>query len=1287
MSKIITKLNTSSTKMNKMHTLPSFFYFLMMVIFMITTGFTSVGDENNIDTTKNLFPPNNTCSITVDAGDDASLCKEGEVTLTATVSGESECDDCLSYGIENTYRCGKDFYYVLWLKDDTNNIIRRFSNVDLEWREFEDGTATLSGTVVDNDDAQITLEVDVTYSGRTVETPSGSPKDHFCNTEITDGWVYYTDVMGTITQTDGSWSFDISRMGPAFQLGNGANVTEDEVGKYGASGWFNTTDSNFERGDFNINIGDCINRETSEITYLWSTGETTPSITVTDEGTYSVTVKDCESCEATDTVEVTTSTIAVDAGEDVLICGDSEVTLTASVTGASECVDCTEEYSVENTDLCNQTDENFVFCLVDNGQLRFFSNVDLIWKENQDGTASLTGTILDHTITNEEFELDITFYDKTTSGSPGGHLCNQEDSTDWIYYSEFSGSLKQQNGAWSLDLSRNGRPFQLGNGANAGEREQGKYGASAGFGTTDSQYTRGDLNLNIGDCITTTISEIAYEWSTGETTPSITVSEGGTYTVTVKDCASCEATDTVEVTASTLDVDAGEDVEICEEGEVTLTATVIGEADCNDCTEYGIEDTYRCTKDVYYVLWLKDDTNNIERRFSNVDLVWKEFDNGTATLKGTVVDNNDPQYTMELDILYSGKTIVPPAESPKEHFCNEENSDDWVYYAETKGTIISTDGLWSLDILGNGPSFQLGLGANITEEEVGKYGASGWFVTNDADFFRGDIAINIGDCIDTDANAIEYEWSTGETTPSITVSEGGTYTVTVKDCENCEATDSVEVIVNTIDIDAGIDEEICKGEEVTLTAAVSGDSDCIDCLEEYTIENTDLCRQVNQDFVLCLVDNGQLRFFSNVDLVWKENEDGTAKLKGTVYDHTVTKKQYELDVNFSGETTYGHGGHLCNQEDNTGWMYYQEFSGSLTQQNGDWSLMLSKSGSPFQIGNGANAGEREQGKYGASGGFTTSDAQYTRGDININIGDCVAAQTSDISYLWSTGETTQSITVSPKETMTYTVTVQDNCLDCEASDTVEVKVNGAPQVDAGDDQEICKGGVVTLTAETNDATQCLNYIWSTGETTKSITVAPESDTAYFVTVSGCDTCGEATDEVFVTVSELQIDLDEEETLCTFEEFVLTSPIEADTYLWSTGETTQSIVVYSEEIGNATYSLTVTKNGCVAMDEILIITLDCQIDRANPVSIYPTLLKSNEKISLDVLSEKDQIISISIHDLSGALMGPIIQKNMDSGTGTKKMALDLNDFSKLSSGVYMVRIQGDGFDEVKKIVIN
>ncbi len=104
------------------------------------------------------------------------------------------------------------------------------------------------------------------------------------------------------------------------------------------------------------------------------------------------------------------------------------------------------------------------------------------------------------------------------------------------------------------------------------------------------------------------------------------------------------------------------------------------------------------------------------------------------------------------------------------------------------------------------------------------------------------------------------------------------------------------------------------------------------------------------------------------------------------------------------------------------------------------------------------------------------------------------------SYVWNTEETTKSITVSPTATTTYTVTAYKN--GCEDTDTVQVTVNKKDttpppaKANAGEDQTICLGESVVLTASGGKT-----YVWSTGETTKNITVNPTRTTSYTVTAT------------------------------------------------------------------------------------------------------------------------------------------------------------------------------------------
>ncbi len=116
-------------------------------------------------------------------------------------------------------------------------------------------------------------------------------------------------------------------------------------------------------------------------------------------------------------------------------------------------------------------------------------------------------------------------------------------------------------------------------------------------------------------------------------------------------------------------------------------------------------------------------------------------------------------------------------------------------------------------------------------------------------------------------------------------------------------------------------------------------------------------------------------------------------------------------------------------------------------------------------------------------------------DTAICLGQCVELTANGgQSYIWSTGDTTQSIEVCPEITTNYFVTAFNNN-NCQNTDSVEVTVNPLPLPYAGADTTICAGSCVDLTA-----TGGVKYNWSTGDTTQSITVCPGDTTTYYVRV-------------------------------------------------------------------------------------------------------------------------------------------------------------------------------------------
>jgi len=164
------------------------------------------------------------------------------------------------------------------------------------------------------------------------------------------------------------------------------------------------------------------------------------------------------------------------------------------------------------------------------------------------------------------------------------------------------------------------------------------------------------------------------------------------------------------------------------------------------------------------------------------------------------------------------------------------------------------------------------------------------------------------------------------------------------------------------------------------------------------------------------------------------------------------------------------------------------------------------------------------------------------------------------SYLWSTGETTQTITVTTAGTYTVTITGGlSGCSGTSAPVTVTV-TNIAATITPGGPVQICQGQSVDLTA--NGGSASATYLWTNGETTQTISVTTSG--SYNVTIaepSGCSGTATAVDvEVFDLSYEPKFTPDGPITFCKPGSVTLSADSGFSSYLWSTGETTQDITV-------------------------------------------------------------------------------------------------------------------------------
>lgn len=177
------------------------------------------------------------------------------------------------------------------------------------------------------------------------------------------------------------------------------------------------------------------------------------------------------------------------------------------------------------------------------------------------------------------------------------------------------------------------------------------------------------------------------------------------------------------------------------------------------------------------------------------------------------------------------------------------------------------------------------------------------------------------------------------------------------------------------------------------------------------------------------------------------------------------------------------------------------------------------------------------------------------------------------SYLWSTGETGQSIAVML--TGQYSVTVGDG-LGNTMADTVLVSFNPMPLVDLGPDTTLCYNQTLILYGGSYES-----YLWSNGGTNEMLFVSANPGN-FSVTVTAANGCV-ATDSVNVDfIPAPYVDLGPDVTMCLNQTHILYGGTQ-DSYLWSNGGT-NSMLFVSANPGN--FSITVTSaNGCTATDNV------------------------------------------------------------------------------------------------------
>lgn len=341
-----------------------------------------------------------------------------------------------------------------------------------------------------------------------------------------------------------------------------------------------------------------------------------------------------------------------------------------------------------------------------------------------------------------------------------------------------------------------------------------------------------------------------YAWQDGANGPTYEVTESGIYEVTIT-TSECEVTESVEVTVDIPPVvDLGDDLQLCQGESAQLDAFVAG-------ANYEWQDG--------------SNSSTIQVTQSGIYTVEVTLGACVVTAEAEAIVDQLPLVAFDSEeIICEGETILLDATWPDAMYAWQDGSSDATLEAATSGTYqvtvtsgsctvtASTDvvvtplpliDLGEAPVLCEGESYVIDAGNagadylwsnDVTSQTITVTASDNYSVTvtdangcsNSAQIevtFETNPVVNLplelsiceDESVILDAGITDamYEWSTGEDSQSIEVSESGTYTVVVTTNSGCSAQASSNLSIATYpSVDLGDDQSLCIGEVTTLDA-------------------------------------------------------------------------------------------------------------------------------------------------------------------------------------------------------------------------------------------------------------------------------------------------------------------------------------------------------------------------------------------------------------------------------------------------------------------------------------
>ena len=678
----------------------------------------------------------------------------------------------------------------------------------------------------------------------------------------------------------------------------------------------------------------------------------------------------------------------------------------------------------------------------------------------------------------------------------------------------------------------------------------------------DSFCTNDSTELTLGDAYQ------SYAWSTTETSPSIFASETGNYSVTVTAGNGCVGEAYFDVAEQAASVSITGQDEFCQGDAVVISVT-------NNYNSYqwsngGTTSSISVTEGGVYDILVADQYGC------------------SARDTFTVIENILPEFDIEgnLAICPNGQTVLMPDSMYTSYLWS--NSD------MAHSITVNTPGSYTLTVTdSNGCSSD----QTVTVEEEAML----------------DISLNgvLGICdnsateIGVDGNYATYLWSTGETTPTVTVGTAGLVEVTVADAFGCIGEASVGITVfNLPDVTIEGASEFCEGTSTILgtnmnfatyewsdgstnpldtiltpgivTVLVTDGNGCQNSAQLEIVENPNPIPEIEGDLQFCPSTSAVLNAPETYDTyLWSTgsvDQETTVSAVGTVSVTVVDSNGCEgsasVDVSnyqvefpaIEGPLQFCPEGETILNVTPVFSSYEWSFGGAANPVTVDEIGSVSVT---VTDGNGCETSANTNLSYfNVATPDISGDTAFCAGGIAILNGEAGFA-----SYEWSSGSDANSTEVTAGGE--YFLTVTDNN-GCESQNSFEVTENPLPEFEIGGLAQFCVGFSTELSVEDTYT----EFNWSDGTTGSSTVVSTPG--LYSVSVTDEYGCVGESDLMVEELQSLSPEIFGNLQYCENESTDLQGTVGFTTYNWSTGADEGAITVSSPGV----YSLTVSdESGC------------------------------------------------------------------------------------------------------------